>query len=131
MANRPFQIAPAVTLGLAVAALILGSAAIVAARADTWVLQPTDWSALRFTVLQAALSAGVSTLLAIPVARALHRRRFWGRGALIRLMSAPFVLPVVVAVLGLLAVFGRAGPVNTILSASGQNNAVQTKYRQR
>ena len=121
MANRPFQIAPAVTLGLAVAALILGSAAIVAARADTWVLQPTDWSALRFTVLQAALSAGVSTLLAIPVARALHRRRFWGRDALIRLMSAPFVLPVVVAVLGLLAVFGRAGPVNTILSASGQS----------
>jgi len=119
MANRAVEIVPAVTLGLAIAAMILGSAAIVATRAETWVLNPSDWSALRFTLLQAGLSAGLSTLLAIPVARALHRRRFWGRDGLIRLMAAPFVLPVVVAVLGLLAVFGRAGPVNGTLAALG------------
>ena len=117
MANRAVQIAPAVALGLTVAALILGSAAMVALRADHFALAPADWAALRFTLLQAALSAGVSTVLAVPVARALFRRRFVGRGALIRLMSAPFVLPVVVAVLGLLAVFGRAGPINTALAA--------------
>ena len=119
MANRAVQIGPAVALGLAIAALILGSAAMVAWRADQFALAPADLAALRFTLLQAALSAGVSTLLAIPVARALFRRRFAGRGALIRLMSAPFVLPVVVAVLGLLAVFGRAGPVNGALAALG------------
>ena len=119
MANRAVEIAPAATLGLAVAALILGSAAMVAARAETWVLNPSDWAALRFTVLQAALSAGLSTLLAVPVARALHRRRFRGRDGLIRLRAAPFVLPVVVAVLGLLAVFGRGGPLNSGLIAVG------------
>jgi len=118
MANRAVKIAPAVTLGLTIAALILGSAAMLAARADTWVLNPSDWSALRFTILQAVLSAGLSTLLAIPVARALHRRQFWGRTVLIRLMAAPFVLPVVVAVLGVLAVFGRAGPLNMVLGAA-------------
>lgn len=119
MASRAFQIVPAATLGIGIVALVLGSAAIVAARAETWVLNPSDWSALRFTVVQAALSAGLSTLLAIPVARALHRRRFCGRSALIRLLAAPFVLPVVVAVLGLLAVFGRSGPVNGGLAALG------------
>jgi thiamine transport system permease protein len=69
--------------------------------------------------LQAALSALVSCLLAIPLARALARRRFAGRALLIRLLAAPFLLPVVVAVLGLLAVFGRAGPVNAALVSLG------------
>ncbi len=53
------------------------------------------------------------------MARALARRRFPGRGALIALMGAPFLLPVIVAVLGLLAVFGRSGWVNGALSALG------------
>jgi len=42
----------------------------------------------------------------VPVARALARRRFVGRGLLVTLLGAPFILPVIVAVLGLLAVFG-------------------------
>jgi thiamine transport system permease protein len=109
----------ALGLALLLAALTLGSAIIVAARATSWTLGPADGAALRFTLLQAALSAGLSALLAVPVARALMRRRFAGRGLLIRLMAAPFVLPVVVAVLGLLAVFGRAGPVNGALAALG------------
>lgn len=109
----------ALGVALLLAALTLGSAIIVAARATSWTLGPADGAALRFTLLQAALSAGLSALLAVPVARALMRRRFLGRGGLIRLMAAPFVLPVVVAVLGLLAVFGRAGPVNGALAALG------------
>ena len=48
-------------------------------------------------------------MLAVPVARALARRRFPGRGLLVTLLGAPFLLPVIVALLGLLAVFGRAG----------------------
>ena len=75
-------------------------------------LGPADWAA-RAVYADAGRCCRrcVSTLLAIPVARALARRRFPGRGALITLMGAPFLLPAVVAVLGLLAVFGRAGPV--------------------
>lgn len=80
---------------------------------------PSDWAALRFTVLQALLSALFSVVLAVPVARALARRRFRGRGLLVTLMGAPFILPVIVAVLGLLAVFGRAGIVNQALGGIG------------
>ncbi|HQU68387.1 MAG TPA: thiamine/thiamine pyrophosphate ABC transporter permease ThiP, partial [Albidovulum sp.] len=78
-----------------------------------------DWAALRFTVLQAALSALLSVACAIPVARALARRRFPGRGILITLLGAPFILPVIVAVMGLLAIFGRAGALNGILGTFG------------
>ena len=87
-------------LGLGIAALILGSAAMLGLRAESWALRPADWAAVRFTLLQAALSAVLSLGLAVPLARALFRRRFVGRSALSRLMAAPFVLPVVVAVLG-------------------------------
>jgi thiamine transport system permease protein len=82
-------------------------------------LGPTDWSAVRFSVTQAILSAAFSTVLAIPVARALARNRFPGRGFLVTLMGAPFLLPAVVAVLGLLAIFGRSGVLNTALSTIG------------
>ena len=38
---------------------------------------------------------------------------------MVALMTAPFLLPVIVAVLGLIAVFGRAGAVNAALGALG------------
>ena len=53
------------------------------------------------------------------VERALARRSFRGRGALVTLMGAPFLLPVSVEVLGLLAVFGRAGWLNDALAGVG------------
>ncbi|MDP5359628.1 MAG: thiamine/thiamine pyrophosphate ABC transporter permease ThiP, partial [Paracoccaceae bacterium] len=82
-------------------------------------LATADWAAIRFTVLQAFLSAAISVVLAIPVARALARRRFAGRRLLITLLGAPFLLPVIVAVLGLLAVFGRGGIMNNGLALFG------------
>lgn len=80
---------------------------------------PAEWAAIRFTIIQAALSAIISVVCAIPLARALARRRFVGRGILITLLGAPFILPVIVAVLGLLTVFGRSGWVNAVLAAVG------------
>ncbi len=82
-------------------------------------LTAADLAAVRFTLLQAALSAGLSVALAVPVARALARRRFAGRGALVTALGAPFLLPSIVAVIGLLAVFGRAGWVNAGAAAAG------------
>lgn len=82
-------------------------------------LRPSDWQALWFTLWQAALSALISVTLAIPVARALARRRFPGRGPLVLLLGAPFILPVIVAVLGLVALFGRSGLINTGLDTLG------------
>jgi thiamine transport system permease protein len=106
-------------LALVLLAVILAPLAAVAWRGAGLALGPADWAAVRFTVTQAVLSAALSTVLAIPVARALSRRRFPGRGALVALMGAPFLLPAVVAVLGLLAIFGRQGPLNLGLTALG------------
>jgi len=82
-------------------------------------LGPADWAAIRFTISQALVSASLSCVLAIPVARALARRQFWGRSVLVTLLGAPFLLPVIVAVIGLLAVFGRNGVLNTGLESVG------------
>lgn len=106
--------------GLMLCALLLAPLAAVLARAGGagWP-GAADLAALRFTVVQAVLSALISVALAVPVARALARRRFPGRGALITLLGAPFILPVIVAVLGLLAVFGRGGVANDLLAWLG------------
>ncbi len=69
--------------------------------------------------MQAVLSALFSVGLAVPVARALARRRFPGRRLLIAFLGAPFILPVIVAIFGLLQVFGRSGWVSDLLSFFG------------
>ncbi|MEM9342443.1 MAG: thiamine/thiamine pyrophosphate ABC transporter permease ThiP [Pseudomonadota bacterium] len=118
MAGRAVPVIPGGAAGALVVGLTLGTLAAVALRADgPAALGPADWAAVRFTLVQAVLSAVLSVALAIPVARALARRRFPGRQALVTLMGAPFVLPVIVAILGLLAVFGRGGIVNQALAA--------------
>jgi len=124
MADRAQPLTPGAWAGLAAAALILvvtgGSVAAVLVRAEgAFALRPGDLAALRFTVVQAAVSALVSCALAMPVARALARRRFVGRGVLVTLMGAPFILPVIVAVLGLVMVFGRAGWMSQTLALFG------------
>lgn len=118
MANRPVALGAAALAG-GVALFVLAPLVAVAVRAGGFALGPGDLAAVRFTVLQAGLSALISVALAVPVARALARRRFFGRAALITLMGAPFLLPVIVAVLGLLAVFGRAGLLNDGLGLLG------------
>ncbi|MEY1557802.1 thiamine/thiamine pyrophosphate ABC transporter permease ThiP [Yoonia sp. R2331] len=100
--------------------LTLGTLVAVATRAELGRgLSSADWAAVRFTVAQALMSAALSVVLAVPAARALARRQFRGRRALITLLGAPFLLPVIVAVLGLLAVFGRGGALNGLLAAAG------------
>jgi thiamine transport system permease protein len=112
--------AVAVIAALVLALMTLGPVGVVLARAGGFAaLGPGDWQALRFTLWQALLSASVSVLLAIPVAKALARRDFAGRGLLVTLLGAPFILPVIVAVMGLIAVFGQAGMVNALLGVLG------------
>ncbi|MCB1366670.1 MAG: thiamine/thiamine pyrophosphate ABC transporter permease ThiP [Rhodobacteraceae bacterium] len=120
MAGSAQPMKPAGWAGIAaaglLAALSLGTLAVVAIRAESGAgFGPADLAAIRFTVTQALASAALSVLLGVPVARALARRRFAGRGLLITLLGAPFLLPVIVAVLGLLAVFGRAGLLSSAL----------------
>ncbi|WP_375260377.1 ABC transporter permease subunit [Palleronia sp.] len=104
---------------IVVVVLVVGSLVAVLARAEGASLAPGDWAAVRFTLWQAAVSAVLSVGLAVPVARALARRRFPGRALLVTLLGAPFILPVIVAILGLLMVFGRAGWVNDLGGALG------------
>lgn len=125
MADRAQPLSAGLRLGAGMAvalilALTLGTLGAVLARAGDFArLGPADWAALRFTVSQAAVSAALSLALAVPVARALARRRFPGRGLLITLLGAPFILPVIVAVMGILGIFGRAGLFNDGLAALG------------
>jgi len=122
MADRAKPVSPRLGIGAAllVAALILGTLAAVALRAEAGRgMGASDWAALRFTLVQASLSALLSVGLAVPVARALARRRFVGRRLLITLLGAPFILPVIVAILGLLTVFGRAGWMSSALALFG------------
>lgn len=67
------------------------------------------WHVIGFTFWQAFLSAIFSVLPAIFLARALYRRRFWGRTLFIRLCAMTLVLPVLVAVFGILSVYGQTG----------------------
>ncbi len=100
--------------------LVFGTLAAIATRVeiDTG-LRSSDWAAVRFTVLQAFLSALASCLPAVFLARAISRRRFRGRRALTVLLGAPFILPVIVAVFGLFAIFGQNGFLAGLLGLVG------------
>ncbi len=117
---RSLSHGPGAAAALLLAALVFGTLGAVAwAAGGLSALTPGDWAAVRFTVAQAVVSATLSAALAVPVARALARRRFLGRGLLVTLLGAPFILPVIVAIMGLIAVFGRNGMVNAALAAAG------------
>jgi thiamine transport system permease protein len=120
MAARLRRVISGRIVAASLAVLILGTLAAVAWQAGGLSgLGEWDWRAVRFTVWQAALSATLSAVLAVPVARALARRRFRGRGLLVTLLGAPFILPVIVAIMGLISVFGRNGALNEGLRALG------------
>ncbi|MEM6381773.1 MAG: ABC transporter permease subunit [Pseudomonadota bacterium] len=75
---------------------------------------------LGFTLSQAFLSVGLSILGAIPLALIVIRyRRFMGRDWIIRLLALPLALPPLVAVIGLLQVWGRSGTVSDLLQFLG------------
>lgn len=100
--------------------LTLGTVAALWYRAEiTSSLTPADWAAIRFTITQALASAVISVIVAIPTARALARRNFRGRKFILTLMGAPFILPAIVAVLGILAVWGRSGYISDVIANFG------------
>lgn len=77
------------------------------------------WHVVRFSFWQAFLSALLSVVPAIFLARALYRRRFPGRLALLRLCAMTLILPVLVAVFGILSVYGRQGWLATLCQSLG------------
>lgn len=101
--------------------LIFGSLGAVLWRAGGFGegIGPADMAIIRFTLLQATLSAGISVALAVPLARALARLAFPGRRLLVALLGAPFILPVIVAVFGILGVWGRSGWISDLFLQVG------------
>ncbi|ATW34689.1 thiamine/thiamine pyrophosphate ABC transporter permease ThiP [Candidatus Williamhamiltonella defendens] len=77
------------------------------------------WHVIRFTFWQALLSTLLSILPAIFVARALYRRQFLGKQLFLRLCAMTLVLPVLVAVFGILSVYGREGWLSQLFSILG------------
>jgi spermidine/putrescine transport system permease protein len=66
-------------------------------------------NALRMSLWVAALTAVVTTVLAIPASIALVRRRFFGKGLVSGVMLAPLVIPLVVLGTALLILFNTIG----------------------
>ena len=119
MATRRQPLIPLWLIPGSLATLLLCSVALLAF-SSLWIAAPdTDWRSvlqddylhhvIGFSFGQALLSALLSLLPAIALARALYRRRFPGRQLLLRLCAMTLVLPVLVAVFGLLTVYGRVG----------------------
>lgn len=105
---------PGLTAALALSAIASAAVGTLWINAPTphwriWLADSYLWHVLRFTFWQALLSALLSVLPAIFLARALYRRRFPGRGLLLRFCAMTLVLPVLVAVFGILSVYGRQG----------------------
>ncbi|AXF77270.1 thiamine/thiamine pyrophosphate ABC transporter permease ThiP [Erwinia tracheiphila] len=115
----PGIVASALLVG--VAALAFGALWCQAPVTNVMTLWQDDylWHVLRFSFFQALLSATLAVLPAIPLARALGRRHFWGRETLLRLCAMTLVLPVLVVIFGILSVYGRSGWLATLCSLLG------------
>lgn len=110
------RIAVGVSALAAIGLLILGAFAgllveATRAPAGAWAaFDPYLVRLLRFTLWQAVLSTLLSVVPAIFVARAFAANpAFPGRGLVLGLFALPLALPAIVAALGVLALYGRAG----------------------
>lgn len=64
---------------------------------------------LGWTIFQAAFTSVSTLLLALPIGWSLARLQFFGRNLIQKLMMLPFIMPTLVAGVGVLALFGEHG----------------------
>jgi molybdate transport system permease protein len=126
---------PAVVGGLAAAALVaLLAIPLVALLLRTVQMgallsalqDPTVLAALRLSLVTSLASLGVGLLTGTPLAYALARVPFPGRGAVEALVEVPIVLPPAVAGIALLMAFGRRGLLGAPLAGAGISLAFTT-----
>ncbi|HJR21913.1 MAG TPA: hypothetical protein VJ822_09860, partial [Dongiaceae bacterium] len=125
--NGPALTADAIGLGVALLLTVLVGAALLvlfaqAGETNIGALLGSAyvWRILRFTLLQACLSTLLSAGLGVLVARAFARETsFPGRRVLLGLMSLPIVLPSLVAVFGIIAIYGQNGWLARALMTMG------------
>ena len=75
---------------------------------------------VRFSLYQAILSTLLSLVIALPVALAMaHSANFRGRSFIVTLFSLSLVIPTIVAIYGIVAVYGRTGWLSSLLDTVG------------
>lgn len=74
------------------------------------------WHTLYFSLYQAAFSTILSIVFAVFIALALYRRDFWLKSLILRIFSITFVLPSLIGVFGIIAIYGNSGFINSFFS---------------
>ncbi|WP_310567449.1 iron ABC transporter permease [Hydrogenophaga sp.] len=85
---------------------------------DVWQDDFLRWRVL-WSFAQAAITCALALVLGLPVAWVLARLAFPGRTLVLRLLMLPFVVPTLVAALGVLALWGPRGLLGGPLAAAG------------
>ena len=85
---------------------------------DVWQDDFLRWRVL-WSFAQAAITCVLALLLGLPIAWVLARLEFPGRALALRLLMLPFVVPTLVAALGVLALWGPRGLLGAPLAAAG------------
>jgi sulfate/thiosulfate transport system permease protein len=122
VAGSPTAARSGTAAGLGVAVLYLSLIVLIPLAAVVWrgtgggwhrfwaaVTAPDAWSALKLTLLAAALVAAVNAVMGTVIAWVLVRDRFPGKSTVDTLIDLPFALPTIVAGLVLLALYGPGG----------------------
>ena len=78
-------------------------------------------SRMLWSITQALVSTALACLLGVPVGYVIARREFVGRAVLLRLLMLPFVVPTLVAAMGVLAWWGPNGVVGAHVYSAGQD----------
>ena len=113
--HRPIRIAAAITLALAITALIalVLWAILTAATGSGGSASRIDIPhLLRMTTIQAGLTTVLSIAVGMALAWALNRLRFPGRDLVVGLFASAIVTPGMVVAFGLLSIWGRNGWIN-------------------
>ena len=80
-------------------------------------LSPDEWQILALSVRVALVSVACSLPFAVLIALVLARRDFPGKTLVDALVHLPLVLPPVVVGFALLVLFGKRGPIGSVLDA--------------
>lgn len=105
------------------AAILPMAALLLLVMAPLWAIvrydkQGLSWSVLAdaymqwrmvWTFAQAIITCVITAVLSLPLAWVINRYAFWGRDAVLKLLLLPFVMPTLVAGMGVLALFGPNG----------------------
>ena len=84
-----------------------------------YLLNSYEFKVLYFTLKQALISSLLVCFLAIPISKAIFRNNFRLKGIFIKILSLPFIIPVISAIFSIILIFGNNGFINTIFEMLG------------